>query len=561
MDQEPTPREDTLEILSQAFDDAPIGMIVLRPDGTILRVNRLFVELSGLSHDELVAGAPGRHVHPDDWGATEAAMRRLARGESAVETLTMRLRPDGVDYRHFDATLRGVYGAGGRLSAMVGHLIDITQLHDVEHLAQQSVTDPVTGLPLIAVGQSFLGRHLRGQVDAAHQVAAVIVSLDHLPLFTARFGPQASDQVLAEVAARLTATAGPSELVASFGPDSFLVAAAGLGGHRDVEDLLRRVDAATEQPVVLDGQARRIDVSIGVATTDLPRRADALLQDATDAAGAARAQGGNTTVRATLPLRAAADRRREIVLALRAARENGQLTVHYQPVVDLQSNRLVGVECLLRWIRPEGRVSPLLFVPLAEESGDIIELGRWVAERVAADVASWTTPALGGIPIHLNVSTKQFRDADLAQGLIETWTGQRLDPQRLVIELTETQRIGGEDGAPQAVGDLHRSGVGLAIDDFGAGEAWFGQLGGLRPSILKLDTVFADQLAHHSVGAVQRASAVVTAGVALGAEVIAEGVSSAGLAAVFRRIGCTAGQGWFYSPALTSHDLEVYAGQ
>lgn len=541
-----------IRTLLNAFDAAPVAILLINPDGSNAYANHPFLDRTGESFEEFASKPRGSHTHPDDVAEVRAVLERLARGESDTERFVLRMRTKTLDYVQMDTTAVALRDPQGELVATFAFMVDITLQRQTDSLLRQDFDEVDVRAPAFKVARNRL-RTLVGQGNG--HIAVLALGLEGFDEMVRRYGPEAPERVLPPVAESMSKRLSSEAVLSRLRDDTFLVVEPEVAGEQQARALAGALLAAVSVPIRLNGRHTTVAASCGAVVSDSHISFDEAVRDALDCLSSARKQGAGTTHWADDSSRESARIRREIGAALPDAIRRGELAMRYQPLVSFRTGRMLGVESLVRWFRGDGAVSPAVFVPLAEELGMAAELGSWVAAQVAADVAAWSSisPLLDEIHVDVNISALQLRDSAVVASLRDPWAAHGLDPGRLVAELTETAAIPEHDRAAAVLQELTDSGIRLAIDDFGAGQAWFGHLSGFQPHIVKLDMIFARQVA--ADGADKLTAAAIAAGKAVGATVVAEGVATAGQAASFRRLGADVAQGFYYSQAVNGEEL------
>jgi diguanylate cyclase (GGDEF)-like protein len=432
-------------------------------------------------------------------------------------------------------------------------------------LRHRSLHDPLTGL---ANRQLYLDalddalEQAREDEQGGH-VAVLFLDLDGFKYVNDSLGHQVGDGLLEAVAERLQASARTDDLTARFGGDEFALLCPGVASEDDALAIGRRLNEALAAGFMVGEHELRVSASIGVAISG-SAEADSgvLLRDADAAMYAAKARG-----RARCELFGASLRRRmverlSIENDLRPALERDQLEVHYQPIVSLESARIVGVEALIRWQHPErGLVSPAEFIPVAEETGLIVPIGRMVLERACVQIAAWDASGgpLAGISLSVNLSARQLPHPELLANIQTALRRARIAPSRLTLELTESTLMDEDAGPAETLAALRRSGIRLALDDFGTGYSSLAYLQRFALDEIKLDRSFVAGVGH---GGSEDAiiGAVLALARALRIPVVAEGIEQEDQARTLRGLGCALGQGYLYSRPRCAVDLEAALG-
>ena len=427
-------------------------------------------------------------------------------------------------------------------------------------LAHTRTHDGLTELPnrtlLLDRLRQAVARTGRGQ----RAVAVLLLDLDRFKVVNDSLGHGAGDRILTKVSERLRGVVRPGDTVARLGGDEFVVVREEVEGQIEAVALADQIAEALAPPYCIGTAELTLTASIGIAVTSDPTTdADALLRDADAVMYRAKQRGRNRWDVADDAVRSRAAVRLSIETELRRSIDNGGLALHYQPVVALHDDAVVGVESLSRWVRP-GRppLPPGEFIPVAEESGLITPLGRQVLRRGCDQLARWACVAeWQGATLSVNVSPVQLVRRDLVPTVAEALAASGADPARLALEITETALLTDLDAASRALRKLRWLGVQLWIDDFGTGYSSLAYLRQLPLDGLKIDRSFVAGL---STTAVDRAivAGIVDVAHSLGLVAIAEGVETTEQAAVLRELGCDRAQGYLWSPAVPAPDLEAW---
>ncbi len=421
----------------------------------------------------------------------------------------------------------------------------------LEHRAQH---DALTGLPNRTALLERIDQALVRSRTSGYSVAVLFVDLDRFKLINDSLGHTVGDVLLEQVAARFRSALRPGDVVGRFGGDEFVVVCENISGENVAVAVADRLREVLEEPFDVAGRALVVTASIGIARTKgEAESAEALIRDADVAMYRAKGRGRDTSVVFQVGDQAKVARVLELEHDLRVAIEEDQLSVHWQPLVQVADGHLVGFEALVRWDRPGiGRVMPSELIPIAEESGLIIGLGRRVLERACALAASWPAGPDDHAPwVAVNVSPRQFADPRFPGQVAEALQRSGLEPSRLCLELTETAFVGDDAVAVSTLVGLKSLGVRLAIDDFGTGHASLDYVRRFAVAdMLKIDRSFVAGLEDPSGHDRAIVAAVVALGTALGFSVVAEGVETEGQRQVLLELGCELAQGyWFARPA------------
>jgi diguanylate cyclase (GGDEF)-like protein len=416
--------------------------------------------------------------------------------------------------------------------------------------------DALTGLANRAL---FLDR-LTSLTAAGSSLAVLFLDLDDFKLVNDGWGHDTGDRLLCEVADRLRAAVRPGDLVARLGCDEFTVLCESVAGEHEALAIARRLREAFDHPFVIAGQRRHVRASIGcrVATGTSAGAAEALLRDADVAMYQAKDKGRNRVELYSEETRRRIVRRLDVEQELRLAVEAGTLDVHFQPQVDLVTGRVAGVEALARWTHPRlGSVSPVEFIPVAEETGLIGPLGSFVLGETCRHVAAWRRQGLR-LAATVNVSAHQLSDPGFADSVATHLGAAGLEPTSICLELTESALMGAGEEPRYALASLKGLGVYIAIDDFGTGFSSLAALKRLPVEVVKVDRSFVDGLGTDPEDSAIVAS-VLSLAHAMGLHVIAEGVETPLQASELVSLGCNVAQGFLWSPAVPADQVVAVA--
>lgn len=531
------------------FGESPIGMAVVslaKPGGRqLLQVNRALADFLGYAERDLSGATLASITHPDDQRQSQMLVDDLLSGTR--DQFDMEVR-----YLHRDGGARWgavrssvLRDAAGARVRMLCQVVDVDARHCYEEkLSHAAQTDFLTGLP----NRFALLEELTGILeDPGVTGGLLLIDLDGFKLVNNSWGHATGDEVLRVVADRFCDVVGPRDLLARIGGDQFAVLCRDLSQRAGTELAEALIGSLTE-PILTAEKEMFLSASVGLAWTDPgDERPGVVLENADSAVDAAKRRGrarwelfddhlrGNATVRA---------RRAS---GLRAALAGHQLEMHYQPVVDLESGRLVSAEALVRWNHPEeGVIWPADFISVAEENGSISALGGWALRAACSEAVKWGE---GGPSVSVNVSARQLADDDLYDVVAEALSRSGLAPGRLTLEVTETAVMQDADHAVKVLRRLKSLGVAIAVDDFGTGYSSLVYLKRLPVDKLKIDRSFVDCLPEDAEDAAI-VSSVVSLAQAVGLQVIAEGVETDAQWEALLALGCDLGQGFLWGHPL-----------
>jgi diguanylate cyclase (GGDEF)-like protein len=414
--------------------------------------------------------------------------------------------------------------------------------------------DGLTGLPNRALFEDRLRMALARAQRAGEGVALLFLDLDRFKAVNDSLGHPAGDGLLREIAARLPRCLREGDTGARWGGDEFIILVPGLPGERQAAAqaaavVIEKIRTALATSVMVEGQEIEVSTSIGVVlhpwdganVVDLIKHADTAMYQAKD-------RGGNTYQFFTEAMDAAARERLFLDNELRRALRRGELALHYQPQVQTRDTRIVGAEALLRWMHPaRSWISPATFIPIAEETGQIHAIGRWVIEEALRQIKHWMALGLSVPRIDVNVSPRQLTDPSFVDTLSELLSTHGLPPRCLGLELTEGAMV--EERTLVTVTALSQLGVGLAVDDFGTGYSSLGYLSRFPIDTLKIDQSFVRRL---TIGPSDAAlvKAIIAMGTSLRLRIIAEGVETEAQRLLLSQYGCYRCQGFLFDAAL-----------
>lgn len=503
-------------------------------------------------------------TQPGTVGGTPYTRRRLGvlgvailAAPAALGTqLLLGLRPDIAATTIASTVLFALVVA--RMDAAIRAVTSSTRQRDqlADHLAHQSSHDQLTQVTnrarVIELIEAALHRARRGHT----LVGLLYVDLDGFKRVNDAFGHRVGDDVLREVATRVTAHVRTGDTVGRLAGDEFVVLVEPLRSQSALLQLAERLVAALAEPMHVAGRVIVSSASVGVAVNrDGDTDAGALLHAADVAAGRAKAAGRGRAEVFDDALRRELGERAALEKALRKALAEDELLLHYQPVVDLARGHVIGYEALVRWERPgHGLVPPDTFIPTAERSRLIRDLDMWVLREATRQLAQWTAddPELfGTLTVAVNISGRHVADPNLVNDVASALADADLAPERLVLEITETTLVA-DPRVPARLEALRHAGVGVSIDDFGTGYTSIGQLQHLHADTLKIDKSL---VASTSPGGIELLRLVIRAAHAFGLRVVAEGVEYDHHVATLKREGCDSAQGYYFCPPRPPHDM------
>jgi diguanylate cyclase (GGDEF)-like protein len=413
----------------------------------------------------------------------------------------------------------------------------------------QALHDPLTNLPNRLLLADRIDQALARSSRVSGRVAVLFLDLDMFKVVNDSLGHAAGDGLLVETARRLGSVLRPGDTLARFGGDEFVIVCENVP-MEEVERLAWRAARALREPFIYDGRDVSVTASVGIAVSAEDTDADTMLRDADAALYRAKAGGRNRAVVFDEEMHEEASARLDAELGLRRALDNGELRIHYQPVVRIPSGAVVGFEALVRWDHPErGVIGPHEFVSVAEETGLILPLGAWVLEQSLDQLRRWRQEFPGGQDLWMavNVSARQLRSTQLIDSLAHALAATGLPPSSVRLEIVESALVDETGPHLSNINGLRALGVHLAVDDFGTGYSSLSYLKSLPVSTVKIDRSFVGVLDSGDPTSRAIVDAIVGMARALDLEVIAEGVESVGQLEVLRGLGVELGQGYLWS--------------
>jgi diguanylate cyclase (GGDEF)-like protein len=418
----------------------------------------------------------------------------------------------------------------------------------------QTRRDRLTGLPDRAAFAELLDRALGGSERSGAQAAVLLVDLDGFERVNSSMGHAIGDELLVAVAERLRGCLRSVDTIARVGDDEFAILLPEVDRFHEATDLAADLLDSLRAPVGIRGRHLTVNGSIGIATSGSGDRM--MLRDADAALRQAKGTGGGSYRVFDRGLHDAAVERVELQGDLQRALERGEFFLNYQPLVELSSARLVGVEALVRWVHPErGVVSPEQFIPLAEETGLVVPLGRWILHQACRQAAEWHRRH-SELLLSVNLSGTQLEQPEIVDEVLNAIDDEGLDPHRLVLEITETMLLHDTPETLEKLAALKARGIRLAVDDFGTGYSSLQYLSGFPVDILKIAKPFVDGLRGAAEGT-PLVRAIVGLGESLGVALVGEGIELAEQREQLIELGCQLGQGYLFAPPMDSAGIDA----
>ncbi|HYR77093.1 MAG TPA: EAL domain-containing protein [Pyrinomonadaceae bacterium] len=514
--------------------------------------------------DIQMGGISGLDLVPRILKDTPDTVVVMISGQQTVDSAIEAMRVGAFDYitkpldlRHVQAAVRRAQAQHQLLSEKrqyENHLEELVaeRTAEIEHLA---FYDRLTDLPNRLLFADRCAQALASAQRSHRPVGVLLVSLDRFKTVADTLGHAAGDIVLSEAAARLQTCVSEADTVARFDGEEFALLLTQIAEAGDLADVSLAVSEALKEPFRLGDQVVYVTTSIGISVSPFNGEdSNTVLRNAGAALYRAKQQGGNDYQFYAADMNAQAVERLALENSLRSAVENNEFITYYQPVVNLVSSEVVGLEALVRWQHPElGLLPPARFIGLAEDTGQIMDIGECVMRTACAQTRLWQDDGLGRLRIAVNISARHFQQKNFLDRLRQVLGDTRLDPTCLELELTETSIMENGESAVRLLNEIRNLGVKIAIDDFGTGYSSLGYLKRLPIDTLKLDQSFVNGATTDPDDAAL-VMAIVTLAHNLRLKVVAEGIETAEQLAFLRLLRCDEGQGYLFSKPVT-HDV------
>ena len=538
--------------LQTVISNAPVVLFALDQEGVIILSEGKGLEALGIRPGEVV-GRSAFEV-PGDVPEVAEYVRRALGGEEVVGTLQF-------GEVVFETSYVPLWGTGGEVVGVIGVGSDITEHWQAEkRLEYQAFHDSLTGLPNRQLFADRLEQALRRtrRRRGGHKVAVVFMDLDNFKIVNDSLGHEMGDRLLVAVAQRLRGCLRPENTLTRFGGDEFTILIEEVKGASAAVRMAERIVEALEEPFALDGREFVITASIGIALGEVHSESpEELLRKADTAMYQAKENGSPKYEVFELSMYERVLERLELENNLRCALENEEFKVYYQPIINLQTGEVWGVEALVRWEHPKrGLLTPQQFVPVAEASDLIVPIGRWVLEEACKQAKEWLRehPRIRPLVVCVNFSARQLQHPECVQTVEEVLWKTGLEPGSLCLEITESAYVRATASQILSLERLKGLGMRISIDDFGTGYSSLSYLKQLPADTLKLDKSFIAEI-RENVKDRAIVSSITNLANALGMGVVGEGVESEGQAEQLKEMGCELAQGYHFARPLASQAL------
>jgi diguanylate cyclase (GGDEF)-like protein/PAS domain S-box-containing protein len=541
------------------FDNAAIGMAVVSVDGSWLQVNESLCKLLGYSEQELRATSFQMMTHQDDLRHVQSYIQRVLEGyiqSHEQEKRYIHEQGHTVWVQWHVSLLKDSETGTKRL------FFQVQDISDRKRAEEKLTLDPLTGLPNRACFYDLLKHRIaRKQTNKDRQCAILLIDVDRFKLVNDSLGNASADQLLIQIAQRVKTCLRENDVLARVGGDEFAVLLDDVSGEEEASSVATRIQQALAISFNLHGQEVYTTLSIGIALgSDYSENISDMLRDAETAMHQAKAHGKARYEIFGRDMHGELMSRLKMETDLRRACERDELFVDYQPIVSLENQTLIGFEALVRWRHPEfGMVPPKDFIPVAEETGQILTIGQRVLESACRQARDWQTtyPAAPPLFVSVNLSVKQFNQPGLVENIASLLQEFQLPPRCLKLEITESVFSDNLDAAVGLLTQLRELGVQLSIDDFGTGYSSLSYLQRFPIDTLKIDRSFVTQMMENEENlAIVRT--IVALAQNLGMDVVAEGVETEDQLRLLRKLECENGQGYLFSTPLGSQQLDQF---
>jgi diguanylate cyclase (GGDEF)-like protein/PAS domain S-box-containing protein len=545
------------ERFSSTMELAAIGIAHVEEGGRFKYVNPQLCAMLGYTEQELLALTVKEVSHPGDANMTDDLRDQLRSG--AIQSFKMEkryLRKNGSPM-WVGLTIACKRDRAGRCAYDISIVEDISARKGAEERIQHLAThDGLTGLPNRVMFMQLLGLSIETSRRYGRKLAVLFIDLDRFKIINDTLGHEAGDVLLREIAARLRECLRASDVVARLGGDEFVVLLQEVGDPAQAAAVARNILNVVMKPVVILGQECRVTASVGICLhPDDGQDDQSIMKNADMAMYLAKEEGKNNFQFFTSRMKPHSIERLALETNLRRALELNEFSLHYQARVNFKSGAITGVEALLRWHNPElGSVSPARFIPLAEETGLIVPIGRWVLRRACEQSVAWRKQGLAPVGMSVNLSMRQMHDEGLVREVESVLRDTGMDPELLELEVTESTIMHNAERAVRVLTAIKALGVRLAIDDFGTGYSSLAHLKRFPIDTLKVDRSFIREVPNDAEDKAI-AEAIIAMGKTLSLTVVAEGVETREQQAFLSDRLCDEMQGYYFSTPVAAQDF------
>lgn len=552
--------ENELKMAASVMHSALEGVVITDKDNQIIAVNPAFTSITGYTSEEVIGKNPrilssGQHdlkFYIEMW-------RSIFSSDSWQGEIWDRRKNGEVFPKWMSiSVIRDSYGG---INNYIAIFSDITERKITEkRLHQLAHYDPLTQLPNRLLFADRLSQSIAQAERHGKRLALMFLDLDHFKLINDTLGHDLGDELLKQVSARISDSVRESDTVARIAGDEFTIILPDITNTYDADSVAAKIVSILAEPFVLNNKERFTGVSIGISLyPDDADNVDELIKYADVAMYRAKAQGRNNYQQYQKVMSEGVSRRLELETQLRGALERDEFRIYYQPQVDLNSGKIIGVEALLRWFTDKNTIiSPVEFIPIAEETGLIRTIGEWVIERACIQLNKWSSEGLSHLRIAVNVSSQQFSDNNMHfPDMVKAYLHQyKIDASKIEFELTESAMLDHPEHTVEVFEELSKMGIHLAMDDFGTGYSSLSQLRLLPFDTIKIDKSFVCDITENPDDE-DLARSIVAISKTLKRIVLAEGVETKDQLDSIIEMGCDVAQGYYFSKPLPIDKIEI----
>jgi len=554
--------EGRLRLAAQVIENLNEGVVIIDPDFRVLSINPAYTEITGYSPTEVVGKHPSNHSALCATGEMfeEMWMGLENRGKWSGEFWNK--RKNGEEYAE-RLSITAITGNSGEIKQFAAVIADITKRKkDEERILYQANYDTLTGLPNRSLFIDRLNQSLPSMARSNKKLALLFIDLDGFKVVNDTLGHDIGDELLQQAAERLGHCVRTGDTVARLGGDEFTITMPNLDDLKNAPIVAQRSLEALSKPFVIGGHEAFVSASIGItifpddATTsqELLKNADAAMYKAKD-------EGKANYQYFTADMNLQVKERMIIKNGLIKALENDELSLFYQPKLDMKTNKITAVEALMRWDNPElGSITPFVFIPVLEESGLVVEVGEWAIKRACEQHNEWLKRGLPPMKMAVNLSARQLREKAFVSIVEKTLKKAKLDVKYFEVEITESMLMSDAPNIVAALRKLHEMGIHVSMDDFGTGYSSLSYLKRFPIDTIKIDRSFVSDIATDQDDA-EIIRTIINMGKTLNRNVIAEGVETVEQFNMLKEYECDEIQGYYISRPLTGDDFVSFYGE
>jgi diguanylate cyclase (GGDEF)-like protein/PAS domain S-box-containing protein len=547
--------QEILQLNAEVFENSQEGIMVTDKNNRIVMVNRAFTDITGYQASEVLGQTPALLKSGKQSAVFYAGMWRTIREQGRWQGEVWNRRKDGVEYPEH-LSISTIRNSEGEIEQFIAVFSDTSAERRAEERIEFLANfDPLTGLPNRQSLEKALADALFGIEHGSDSLGLMVMDLDRFKHINDGFGFETGNRLLIEMAARLVRIAAGSGSVFRLGGDEFAIMLPG-SSAADATRIAEVILQEISQPFDAQGQQVSFTTSLGIAYFPVDGSTPAeLLQKADSALSRAKAAGRNNAQFYDESTQTQSLEFLQIESGLRQAIQNGELKLYYQPQCDLKTRQLCGLEALVRWQHPQwGLVSPARFIPVAEQSGQIMALGHWIIREAVAQISAWQRDGLLSVPVAINISVIQFRQDELYTQISDALNEYGVAPQSLCVEITESVAMAGSELGVQTIARMHDLGISIAIDDFGSGFSSLSYLKRLKVDKLKIDQSFVrdlvDDPSDHAI-----VQSIIYLAQKMRFRTIAEGVETEEQLTMLRDMGCEEVQGFYFARPMPADEV------